>query len=128
MSRGLGAVQQAIKIALAVLADDGLPTRFADVRTWWIAAGDGEEDDRLEPTYERSLRRALAGLVDRGDVLVIAGTGSPSRPYHYMNVETFAIRATGKKVTSAAQAKQIVAEMMEEFTTVMASGTKRRRK
>jgi hypothetical protein len=113
MSRGLGSVQQAIKMALAVLAHHDLPTRFADICAWLIAANDGKEGDQLEPSCERSLRRGLKGLVDRGDVLIIRGTGSHGNPYCYMNVETIARMATGKKIKSAAHAKAIVGEMMD---------------
>jgi hypothetical protein len=116
MSRGLGEIQQTIKFALAVLMHHGLPTRFEDVAAWLIAACDGKEGDRLEPSLERSLRRGLKGLVDSGDVLVIAGTGSPKSPYRYMTVETLAHIATGRKVRGRAHAKQVVGGMLEEMT------------
>jgi hypothetical protein len=57
---------------------------FADIRSASIVRDGGEpKGDKLRPTYERSLRRALETLVDRGDVLISDGTGRPGNPYRY---------------------------------------------
>jgi hypothetical protein len=42
------------------------------------------------PSTNDSLKRALKGLLDRGDVLVASGAGGPDAPYHYVAVETVA--------------------------------------
>jgi hypothetical protein len=75
MSRGLGALQREIKLRL----DRGFqlfgPLRFVDIRGVFTieAGGKPELGDRPDPTRERSLKRALKGLVDRGDVVIVAG-------------------------------------------------------
>lgn len=118
MSRGLGQAQLVIKCALTMLARHDLPTRFEDICRWVVVQNGWGEDDWIEPACERSFRRALAGLVDRGEVLVIAGTGGRSNPRHYMCVETIATMATGRKVKSTAHAMEIVGEMMEGWLDV----------
>lgn len=122
MSRGLGALQLKVKSALDILVEHGVPTRFADLGMWCLVREGGEEGDTLVPSYERSTRRALKRLVDDGEVLTIAGNGSRSNPFHYMNVETFAVMATGKKMKGIAHAKQVFGEMFEEVTKVMKRG------
>ena len=64
---------------------------------------------RLNPTFERSLKRSLKALVDRGDV-VFDGKGGQTSPYRYTTIEAFA-SATGEKVRDTAHAKQIIAEL-----------------
>lgn len=127
MSRGLGSIQKEVKAALDILVEHGVPTRAADILMWCLVREGGEEGDTLVPSYERSIRRALAGLVDRGDILTIAGNGSRGRPHHFMTVESFAHMATGKKVKGTAHAKQVFGEMFEGATKVMASVKRRRR-
>lgn len=118
MSRGLGALQRRIKTMLRLG-----PLRFADMRTVLLierqhdAALFGEVIDKLRPARERSLRRALKGLVDRGDVL-IAGAGGPSDPRRYMTVECFATITKGEQVKDSAEAKQIVADMGEAVAKI----------
>jgi hypothetical protein len=114
MSRGLGAIQNTIKLALAMLMRHGLPTRFEDICGWLIVQNGWQEDDQLDPSCERSLRRGLKGLVDLGDVLVIAGTGSPKSPFHYVIVEDLACIATGE-VMGRAHAKQVIGGLLEEL-------------
>jgi hypothetical protein len=46
--------------------------------------------DTLRPAEERSLRRAIKALLDRGEIFVIAGEGGPSDPRRYVTVECFA--------------------------------------
>ena len=45
------------------------------------------EADKMRPTFERSLKRALKSLVDRGDVLIVAGEGGQRSPFTYTTVE-----------------------------------------
>jgi hypothetical protein len=86
MSRGLGKLQLAIKNTIKVGEDYGpRGVTFADIRSASIVRTGGEpKRDKLRPTYERSLRRALKMLVDRGDVLISDGTGRPGNPYRYI--------------------------------------------
>jgi hypothetical protein len=93
MSRGLGDLQREIKRMLTVAVDTHEAVMsFTDIRACFIVkhGGDPENGDRLTPTHERSLKRALKGLVDRGDVLIVSGEGGPGDPYRYVTVETFA--------------------------------------
>ncbi len=115
MSRGLGKLQREIKRALTVMYDHGFTgqMRIADIRNWFIARYGGNPDtDKLPPTHERSLKRALKGLIDRGEVLVVDGKGGPGDPRRYTTVECFAA-ATGQKVKDTAHAKKIVAELQD---------------
>jgi hypothetical protein len=76
----------------------------------------------MEPTYERSMRRALKGLLDRGDVVVIDGKGGPGDPHRYANVEDFAslyVRK-GRKVRDATHAKQILLKLNDMMAKVRA--------
>lgn len=86
------------------LADNKLPTRFADIRAWCIVCSGGKEGDKLVPSFERSLKRALKGLVDRGDVLIFGGKGGQRDPGRYVTVEAFASKAEGKNGHEARQA------------------------
>ena len=110
MSRGLGELQREIKNVLTFLWNNKQPTRFANIRTVFLACHGGEEGDTMEPTYERSMRRAIKGLLDRGDVVVIDGKGGPGDPHRYANVEDFAglYIPKGRKVRDATHAKQIL--------------------
>lgn len=125
MSRGLGALQREIKRMLtrAHEVDTGA-LRFTDMRAVLVInhGGKPEKGDTLQPTHERSLKRALKGLVDRGDVLIVGGKGGPGDPRRYMTVETFASIANRKKVEDTAEAKQVVAEMAEAVAKVQARG------
>lgn len=111
MSRGLGALQRKIKTLLDRSFRAGLgPLRFADIRgVFLINDGGNPVTDRLDPTHERSLKRALKTSVERGDVLIMGGKGGPADPYRYITVECFA-GATGE-VKDTAHAKQIFAEL-----------------
>jgi hypothetical protein len=98
----------------------GTPARSSPfIRSCFIAkhGGNPENGDCLTPTHERSLKRALKALVDRGDVLIVGGAGGPGDPYRYTTVESFAGVAHGKKkVKDTAHAKQIVAELNDVAT------------
>jgi hypothetical protein len=113
VSRGLGKLQREIKYALTVAFDHGGPMRIADIRDWFILRYGGNPDtDKLRPTHERSLKRALKGLIDKDEVLIIDGKGGPGDPRRYTTIECFAA-ATGKKVKDTAHAKAIVAELQD---------------
>jgi hypothetical protein len=114
MSKGLGELQREIKHMLAILWRRKLRTQFADIRACLLYAHGGEVgEDTLAPTYERSLWRALRGLIARGDVIVVNGRGTSSSPRQYMTVEDFAslYMRKGKTVRDATHAKEIVAEV-----------------
>lgn len=123
MSRGLGALQREIKKALTAAFDKGYGgMQIAELRSWFVVRDGGDPtSDKLQSTQERSLKRALKALMDRGEVLVIAGKGGPGDPRRYTTVECFAA-ATGTKVKDTAHAKAIVAELQDAVTKVMAAG------
>ena len=104
MSRGLGLLQREIKEVLAILWRTKSPTRFDEIALGLLLRYDGAEDI----WFERSARRALDGLLKRGDVVVIGGRGTSSSPRHFMCVEDFA-RLSGKKPRNTADAKKIAA-------------------
>jgi len=109
MSRGLGELQREIKDALTILWNHKQPTRFAEIRWCLLVRHGGEEGDTLEPTLERSMRRALTGLLDRGDVVIVGGRGTSGSPREFANVEDFAALYVRKgKVRDAAHAKGIL--------------------
>ena len=117
MSRGLGSLQRNVKEIIArALAElePPQPLRFTDIRAVYVLQCGGKPyGDKLPPSFERSLKRALKSLVDRGDVLILRGQGRPGDPYRYVTVEYFAgVANRGKKVDTK-QAKQIVAELSE---------------
>ena len=78
--------------------------RFADIRLTFATRHGG----KLDPVFERSLKRALKGLVERGDVLIVSGKGGQTDPFRYVTVECFTTGATGEKVTDTAHAKQML--------------------
>jgi hypothetical protein len=115
MSKGLGSQQREIKEMLAILWRRKLRTQFADVCACLLYAHDGKVgEDALAPTYERSLRRALTGLIARGDVVIIGGRGPSRSPREFATVEDFA-RLSGQKVRDAAHAKEIAAGLPARF-------------
>jgi len=67
MSRGLGRLQRAL---LGTILKQRRPLTFAEIRKM------------LPLSVERSLRRALHGLVERGGLITI-GEGGPADPYRY---------------------------------------------
>jgi hypothetical protein len=111
MPRGLGSLQKAIKRVLdrAIECDAGALT-FNAIRMVFAVRYGGDPNARLNPTHERSLKRALKLLVDRGDVLIIGGEGGQKDPYRYITVEAFAESAEGRKVNTA-EAKKICAAL-----------------
>jgi len=113
MPRGLGKSQRWIKDVLQRASEIviGGPLDFAFIRDIAISHRGGDSyRDRLNPTYERSLKRSLKALVDSGDVVIVAGKGGQLDPYCYTTVEAFAA-STGETVKDTAHAKLIVAEL-----------------
>ncbi len=90
MSRGIGKKQWEIKRILQRAFDAKLGMlRFADIRAVFILqAGGNPEMDRMNPYFERSLKRSLKALVDSGDVL-LDGKGGQADPFRYSTVEVF---------------------------------------
>ena len=114
MSRGLGKQQLAITGLIKKAESVGVTSMtFADMRQVFVL----RNGDTLHPTRERSLKRALKALVDRGDVLIIGGNGRPGDPYRYISVEAMASAYTNRKITDTAEAKKVCAT----FCDLMAS-------
>ena len=118
MGRGLGNLQLYIKDVLT----NAYEKKFGALSFAYIRAGyaiqlgcaeegpAGETIHNLDPSEERSLKRALYTLVKRGDVVIIKGEGGVADPYQYTTIECFA-RSANKKPKSTEHAKQIVADM-----------------
>jgi hypothetical protein len=87
------------------------PLTWPAIRQVSVLDHGGAKTDRLRPSFERSLKRAIKSLVDRGEVLILGGKGGPGDPYRYVTVECFASVAEEKKVTDTEAAKAVVAEM-----------------
>lgn len=119
MSRGLGQMQRDIKRLLDATFDAVGPLQFAGLRALFIIhyGGDPDRGDTLNPTRERSLKRALKGLIDRCDVLIHSGAGGPGDPRRYITVERFA-SMTGEKIKDTRHAKAIVAELAEAVSRI----------
>ena len=121
MSRGLGRSQQEIKRILqrARDAEIGMLT-FASIRAVFImGAGGNPETDKLNLTFERSLKRSLKNLVDRGDV-VRFGEGGQQDPFRYVTVEAVA----GEPDTD--DAKRVFAELVAVSEAALARLSSRR--
>jgi len=79
MSKGLGTLQRALKQTILEAENYGARgVTFADIRRATAMKNGGS----LRPTFERSLKRALKTLVDRGQVARI-GVGGRWLPYRY---------------------------------------------
>ena len=64
---------------------------FAIIRSQVILGSGGVPcREGLNPTRERSLKRSLKALVDRGDVVIVSGKGGQLDPYYYTTAEAFA--------------------------------------
>jgi hypothetical protein len=118
MSRGLGALQREIKAVLDRSFDLGtgaLP--FSSLRAVFVinAGGRPEQGDTLSDARERSLKRALKGLVDRGDVI----THGAVRPRSYVTVEKMASFFCDE-VKNTAHAKQVFANANAEAEAALA--------
>jgi hypothetical protein len=119
MSRGLGDLQRSIKKIMHIMATDRPYVLLSDLYELWAMGNGGE----ISEAQKRNLRRALKGLVDRGDVLIPRGEGRPGNPYLYTTVEIFAGLFTDEKkpLTDTAKAKQMTAEIMAEMRAASAS-------
>jgi hypothetical protein len=114
MSRGLGALQREVKETLDRAFDLGLvPLPLAHLRAVFVinTGGRPERGDTLSETRERSLRRALKALVDRGDVIA-HGAGGPGSPRRYVTVEKMASFFCDE-VKNTAHAKQVFAKQTQ---------------
>ena len=79
---------------------------FAAIRAVFIMNFGGNPDtDKMNPTFERSLKRSLKNLVDCGDVIFL-GAGGQKDPFRYTTVEAF----TDK--TDTDEAKRTLKELM----------------
>ena len=125
MSRGLGAWQRLIKQVLTGFGS--LP--WADIRDMIrVKAGHQEISPRqfakkLHPDIERSMKRALKGLVDRREVMIVGGKGRSGDPYRYAATVSVASIWSEKKVTDLAEALKLVLEMQnvaEQFAKKLA--------
>ncbi len=116
MSRGLGKHQREIKRILQRAWDADLPALpFASIRGVFImSAGGDPETDRMNPNFERSLKRSIRALVDRGDV-VRMGDGGQQDPFRYATVEAF----TGEPNTD--DAKREFKEMVAAVPAMQAA-------
>ena len=104
MSRGIGRIQRQIKHILQRAFDAGFGMlRFADIRALFILqAGGNPESDRMNPVFERSLKRSLKALVNSGDVLLY-GDGGQADPFRYATVEAFTDESDTKEAKRAWQ-------------------------
>ena len=104
MSRGIGRTQRQIKHILQRSFDAGFGMlRFTDIRAVFILqAGGNPEVDRMNPNFERSLKRSLKALVDSGDVL-LDGKGGQADPFRYSTVEAFTDESDTKEAKRAWQ-------------------------
>ena len=85
MSRGLGRLQKAIKRSIQEAERSGFHTvTFADIRNATAVRQGGS----LRPTFERSLKRAVKTLTERGELTIIQGEGGRLSPYRYATRET----------------------------------------
>ena len=118
MSRGLGALQREIKAVLDRSFDLGtgaLPCSALRAVFVIDAGGRPERGDTLSEARERSLKRALKGLVDRGDVI----THGAVRPRSYVTVEKMASFFCDE-VKNTAHAKQVFAKANAEAEVALA--------
>jgi hypothetical protein len=79
MSRGLGKTQTALLLTIRL---HGKPMTFAEIRASVRRHRDMQPDERLRPSFERSLRRALHRLVEEWE-LIAMGEGGRGEPLRY---------------------------------------------
>jgi hypothetical protein len=113
VSRGLGVIQVKIKEALRFLWSKNAPTQFDGI-AWYLLYNHKGGDDIW---FERSARRALDGLIKRGEVVVVDGIGSPTNPRSFLCIEDLAALG-GKKPRTTAEAKEIAAGAIGNKTFV----------
>ena len=114
MSRGLGKLQREIKRILQQASDAKIGAlTFASIRGVFIMSfGGNPETDKLQPHFERSLKRSLRALVDRGDVVVVRGKGGQKDPYTYTTVEALTDE------TDTEEAKRVLGELLAAAPTI----------
>jgi hypothetical protein len=108
VSKGLGSLQRSIKEALTFLWSKNAQTRFDEIAKYLLYNHDGAADI----WFDRSARRALDGLLRRGDVICVGGLGTSRSPREFLNVEDFARLASKKPPRNTAEAKTIAAEII----------------
>ena len=111
MSRSLGGLQRVIQ---AVLLEHNGPLQYGQIRTQLVLTKINFTS-KLR-TRDRSLKRALKWLVDRGEVIIVGGKGGPSEPYRYVAIESIASTFKGEKVTDIAEAKKIFVVAIQSMT------------
>jgi len=85
MSKGLGRLQQAIKRSIQEAERYGVrAVTYAAIRNAAVIRQGGS----LRPTFERSLKRALKTLTDRGELIIVDGKGGRWSPYSYATRES----------------------------------------
>jgi hypothetical protein len=109
VSKGLGAPQRQIKEVLAILWASRSPTRFDEIAVCLLLRHPGADDI----WFERSARRALDGLLRRGDVVVVGGIGTSRSPRSFLCVEDFATLCSRRPPRTTAEAKVLAAEVFD---------------
>jgi hypothetical protein len=90
MCKGLGRLQSAIVASIREAERLGVHTvTFADIRNSTAMRNGGH----IRPTFERSLKRAVKTLTERGDLVIVRGRGGRWSPYHFVRRETFLLSA-----------------------------------
>jgi len=84
-----------------------------------MGSGGNPETNKMLPNFERSLKRSLLTLVNRGDVLKIRGEGGQRSPFAYMTVEAL----TDEPNTD--DAKRVFKEMSEAVTAYFSTHSRR---
>lgn len=117
MSHGIGRTQREIKriLQLAFDAEIGMVT-FAGIRAvFMMKAGLVPGVDRIDPHFERSLKRSLKALVNSRDV-VFLGRGGQADPFEYTTVEAFT------HVPETKEAKRVFDDLKEVVGLRRAAG------
>jgi hypothetical protein len=79
MCRGIGALQLRVISELNSAIDRGaVSLRFSDLCACIAGAG-----GKLSKPRKRSLHRALQGLVDRKEIVIVGGVGRVDDPYQF---------------------------------------------
>ena len=102
MSRGLGRLQKAIKRSIQEAERYGAyGVTFADIRNATAIRQGGS----LRPSFERSLKRAVKTLKERGELAIIQGDGGPWSPYRYATREAVTLSGGLMMVPSKAASR-----------------------
>jgi hypothetical protein len=79
MSRGFGWLQRNL---FTIIRQHGKPMTFEDIRAVIRQQFEMEDGTKLYPSFERSLRHALHGMVKGGGMIAIGG-GGRADPFRY---------------------------------------------